>query len=180
IRNIINKLTRNMIKTDRFRLTEAIAYSWRIDVWQRYSGIAEKIKMMGRDCGVTYPSRFNTKAKVNELNSCPVVANACDLPFHDSVFDCVVATEIIEHLYNPSIFIEGIKKVLKDEGAMLLSTLNRDGINFNEIPKYASIKHTSHKKHLLLAELWSEREMRGYTGTPHVFELFLNHMHNKW
>lgn len=50
IRNAINKLTQNMIKTDRFRLTDAIACSWHIDVWQRYAGIIGEIKMMGRDC----------------------------------------------------------------------------------------------------------------------------------
>lgn len=50
IRNCIDKLARNRIKTDSFSLIESITYSWRIDVWQRYSCIVEEIKMMGDDC----------------------------------------------------------------------------------------------------------------------------------
>lgn len=119
---------------------------------------------------------FNEKARVNKLNTSPILANACDLPFYDGVFDCVVATEIIEHMYNPGIFIEEIKRVVKAKGMILLSTPNREGINFNKAPKFSSIKEVDPKKHFLPVELWYERERPEYTGARHVFEFSKNEL----
>ena len=39
-------------------------------------------------------------------------------------FDAVVANEIIEHLYNPDAFLREVKKVLKDDGILILGTPN--------------------------------------------------------
>ncbi|NNE64931.1 MAG: class I SAM-dependent methyltransferase [Pyrinomonadaceae bacterium] len=42
----------------------------------------------------------------------------------DKQFDLVIAGEMIEHLNNPGLFLEGIKKFLKPEGELLITTIN--------------------------------------------------------
>ena len=39
-------------------------------------------------------------------------------------FDLVIAGEMIEHLNNPGLFLEGIKRFLKPEGELLITTIN--------------------------------------------------------
>jgi len=40
-------------------------------------------------------------------------------------FDAVVASEVIEHVDNPQLFIQTISGLLKDDGSLFLTTLNR-------------------------------------------------------
>lgn len=50
-----------------------------------------------------------------------VVANALALPFGANRFDCIFATEVIEHLSNPFIFAREITRVLKPGGTIILT-----------------------------------------------------------
>lgn len=54
-----------------------------------------------------------------------VLGDACNLPFVDSSFATVVATEILEHLEQPEIAVKEIKRVLKDDGRIVISVPNR-------------------------------------------------------
>lgn len=46
------------------------------------------------------------------------------LPFKDKTFDVVLAAELIEHVFNLDNFILEIKRVLKTDGSLVLSTPN--------------------------------------------------------
>jgi len=54
-----------------------------------------------------------------------VSGNALRLPFRASVFDSVVALEVIEHLCYPVQMLKETKRVLKDAGCLILSTPNK-------------------------------------------------------
>jgi len=44
---------------------------------------------------------------------------------HEEKFDGIVASEIIEHVDNPQLFIQSMSSVLKDGGSLFITTLNR-------------------------------------------------------
>ncbi len=50
------------------------------------------------------------------------------LPFEPGFFDCVVSTEGIEHLENPFHFAREIHRVLRPDGALVLTTPNTVGL----------------------------------------------------
>ncbi|MEI7652774.1 MAG: class I SAM-dependent methyltransferase [bacterium] len=47
-----------------------------------------------------------------------------ELPFEDGTFNCVIAGEIIEHLYDVNSFIKEIHRVLKPGGQLIITTPN--------------------------------------------------------
>lgn len=50
-----------------------------------------------------------------------VVADATAMPFDDQRFDCVVATECMEHISNPFKFVEQIERVLQPGGMAVIT-----------------------------------------------------------
>lgn len=55
--------------------------------------------------------------------------NVNRLPYQDELFDLVTATEVIEHLENPRLFLRDINRVLKPGGFCVLSTPNVLNLN---------------------------------------------------
>jgi len=45
-------------------------------------------------------------------------------------FDVILANEIIEHLNNPGFFVDNMKKQLADNGKLVISTPNAQGVSF--------------------------------------------------
>ncbi len=70
-------------------------------------------------------SKYSTK------NHAAVVADVFDLPFSENTFDCIVASEIIEHTVDPKKFMEALLKVLKPGGILILSTPYREKIEYS-------------------------------------------------
>jgi SAM-dependent methyltransferase len=64
----------------------------------------------------------------------------------DSSFDCVVATEVLEHVEEDALFVKHVHRVLKDGGIFLMTTPNGD-----------AVKNTNpdHKRHYTKEQLRS-------------------------
>lgn len=60
-----------------------------------------------------------------------LVADALNLPFADNKFDCIVASEIIEHVTNPKAFVESLLSVLKPEGTLIISTPYKEKLEYS-------------------------------------------------
>lgn len=87
-------------------------------------------------------------------NHAAVVADVFALPFKENTFDCIVASEIIEHTVDPHAFVEALKRVLKPGGTLIISTPYKEKIEYSlcihcncKTPKNAHL-HSFDKKNM--------------------------------
>lgn len=76
----------------------------------------------------------NLKKIVNRYgndNHYSVVADALYLPFRDSVFDCVIASEVIEHIVDPLKLISELYRVVKKMGVIIITTPYMEKIRYS-------------------------------------------------
>jgi ubiquinone/menaquinone biosynthesis C-methylase UbiE len=88
--------------------------------WVAKEFLSKRKTVVSLDISVTNP------AIVNKLYSNPkhfgVAADSFHLPFNDNSFDCVIASEIIEHVYDPSEFVKELFRVVKKGGRLIITT----------------------------------------------------------
>lgn len=67
-------------------------------------------------------------SEIKKAKSRKIIVKKGDLnnkfPFNSEMFDVVTATQVIEHLYEVDLFISEIKRVLKKNGLLIISTEN--------------------------------------------------------
>lgn len=73
-------------------------------------------------CDVAFS--YLQRAQSAGINADFIRLDAHSLPFEDNLFDCVLLTEVLEHLYCPYRALEEIHRVLKPNGFLILSTPN--------------------------------------------------------
>ena len=59
-------------------------------------------------------------------------------------FDTIVAGEIIEHLENPTYFIKECKKILNEQGRLIITTPNSIGIQYIKNPEWTVNQERGH------------------------------------
>lgn len=52
------------------------------------------------------------------------IGDAAELPLADASFDCVVCTEVLEHLFEPQVALAEIHRVLRPEGRLIITVPN--------------------------------------------------------
>lgn len=72
------------------------------------------------DVSITNPAMVK-KIYPNEKHF-GITADSFHLPFNDNSFDCVIASEIIEHVVEPKDFIKELFRVVKSGGSLILTT----------------------------------------------------------
>ncbi len=78
-------------------------------------------------------SEKNVLQSLNEnsnKNHFGLVADALNPPFKENTIDCIIASEIIEHLINPEEFIKKMIKILKPGGKFIISTPYKEVIPY--------------------------------------------------
>ena len=55
-------------------------------------------------------------------NHAAIVADAYYLPFKKNTFDVIIASEIMEHVYDPKLFIARLMEVLRPGGSLVINT----------------------------------------------------------
>ncbi len=60
-----------------------------------------------------------------------VVADAFNLPFKANSIDCIIASEIIEHVANPQLFIANLFNILKPEGKLIVTTPYKEKLKYS-------------------------------------------------
>jgi ubiquinone/menaquinone biosynthesis C-methylase UbiE len=72
------------------------------------------------DISATNPAK--AKKLYPDKNHFGITADSFQLPFSDNSFDCVIASEIIEHVVDPPEFIKELFRVVKNGGRLIITT----------------------------------------------------------
>jgi len=94
-----------------------------------------------------------------------VTGDAEELPFKPSSFDVVLASEIVEHLWDPDRFLDDAYKILKTGGHLIISTPDGvDGLRYDSHKNYYTVEILEK----LLAQKFSLVKVKRLTdvGTP--------------
>jgi SAM-dependent methyltransferase len=83
-------------------------------------GLTLEIGAEDSTCGRWFPNRVAINVRPNE--HVHAVADAYRLPFGDEAFDVVLCAEVLEHMHTPALALREMRRVLKADGKLLLTT----------------------------------------------------------
>lgn len=86
-------------------------------------------KVISMDISTKNPTRV-LKENPNE-NHAAIVADVFHLPFKKNSMDAIIASEIMEHVYDPSLFVQKLLEVLKPGGKLIIITPYNEKIEYN-------------------------------------------------
>jgi SAM-dependent methyltransferase len=92
------------------------------------------------------------------------------IPLAPACFDLVVSFQVVEHMRDPTDYLDGIARLLRPNGAALITTLNRltsDGANPYHVHEYVADELGQ-----CLRRHFQKVEMRGVGATPPVARYF--------
>lgn len=81
-------------------------------------------KILELGCGEFPLFKNSEKADICKIKDYHVVDCNNRMPFKGNSFDTIIALELIEHLYNPDVFLKECRRILKKNGRIILSTPN--------------------------------------------------------
>jgi SAM-dependent methyltransferase len=137
-------------------LLEAAQQDFRIRVGMDFS--AKAVERAGQ---------FGTKVYQGGLDSLP----------SGEKFDCVVATHVIEHVYNPLEFLMNLKKRLNEDGTIIIATPHMGSLwRFGMGHRWPSFKLPEHILYFDYQSLTRLMKQAGFTNLrrfpyPHAFPL---------
>ena len=83
-----------------------------------------------------------------------VVADGYSLPFADHSFDCVIASEVVEHVPEPKKFLESLFRVVRPGGALIITTPYKEKLRYtlcihcNKLTPFDAHLHSFDRKKL--------------------------------
>jgi 2-polyprenyl-3-methyl-5-hydroxy-6-metoxy-1,4-benzoquinol methylase len=118
--------------------------------WVAKYFLPKRKKVVSMDISVTNPAKV-LKESPGE-NHAAIVADAYHLPFKKNTFDAIIASEIMEHVYDPKLFIANLMDVLKPGGRLIITTPYNEKIEYflcvhcnKPTPKHAHLHSFSEK-----------------------------------
>ncbi len=95
------------------------------------------------------------------------------LPFASDTFDVVLASEIVEHLWNPNNFFEEAYRVLKTDGKLIISTPEgKEGLRYDSHKSFFTVEQLSQILHTKFGFINFKRLKAISTQTPTIILLF--------
>lgn len=96
--------------------------------WVAGKFLMKNVQVFSLDISVTNPSK--AVKKYPDKNHFGLAADSFALPFADNSFECVIASEIIEHVYDPKKFVDELLRVVKPDGSLIISTPYKEKIQY--------------------------------------------------
>ncbi len=96
--------------------------------WVAQHFLSKGKKVISMDISSKNPIRV-LKDNPNE-NHVAIVADAYHLPFKKNSIDAIIASEIMEHVYDPKLFIAKLGEVLKPGGKLIVTTPYNEKIEY--------------------------------------------------
>ncbi len=110
-------------------------------------------QIVSSDISLTNPTK--ALAALPHKNHAGIVCDAFNLPFKNNSFDCIVASEVMEHVTDPSLFTYSLLQKLKPGGMLILVTPYNEKIEYflcvhcnKPTPKNAHL-HSFNEKNIL-------------------------------
>ena len=132
--------------------------------WVAKEFIPKGKKVFSLDISLTNPSK--AKQLYQSQNHFGIVADSFHLPFSNESFDCVIASEIIEHVVNPADFIKELFRVVKRGGKLIITTPYKEKLIYylcihcnQKTPANAHIHSFDEKK---LESLYQEKDLESF------------------
>ncbi len=105
-----------------------------LDVGAGSAWVAEKFTQKGFEVvsmDISLKNLMKAKEKVTgSLHSC-VSSDAFKLPYKDGSFDLVIASEVIEHVYDPEGFVLELTRVIKKGGQFIVTTPYKEKLQYS-------------------------------------------------
>ena len=127
-----------------------------LDVGCGSAWLARELVKKGKNVVSLDVSLINTTKALEKIpapNHAALTADVYNLPFGENTFDCIVASEIMEHLYDPFLFIQKLIRILKSGGKLIITTPYKEVLEYNlcihcnkPTPKNAHIHSFDEKK----------------------------------
>ncbi len=96
---------------------------WRVKMFNIVKKMCKR-HILELGCGVNPLFKNSTKIDIYPLKDSIVSDLNKKFPLEDNLFDTVVSTDVIEHLYDINNFLSEIHRVLKKGGKVIISTPN--------------------------------------------------------
>jgi ubiquinone/menaquinone biosynthesis C-methylase UbiE len=132
--------------------------------WVAKEFLPKRKQVCSLDISVTNPAIVQ-KLYHNEKHF-GIAADSFCLPFNDNSFDCVIASEIIEHVFDPAGFIKELFRVVKKGGSLIITTPYKEKLIYylcihcnQKTPANAHIHSFDEKK---LENLYSENDLDSF------------------
>lgn len=137
--NYFNNNEPSITKNERKRSREAIINAVpenvlsMLDIGCGNGWLAEYFLQKGKqvvssDISVINPAK--ALARFPHQNHAAIVCDAFNLPFKNNSFDCIVASEVIEHVFNPALFVSSLLQKIKPGGILILITPYNEKIEY--------------------------------------------------
>ena len=96
--------------------------------WQAAALVPKGHRVVSMDISTRNP--VSSLQRTQSVNHAAVTADVYNMPFREGTFDYVIATEVMEHVADPALFVSALLKVLKKDGTIIITTPYNEKIEY--------------------------------------------------